>query len=153
MSFIAAPDRARSMQLAPPATAARNSVSDLLRAWRAKRRLSQLEVGLTAGVSSRHLSFIETGRANASAELLVALADVLDMPLRAQCAAAGGGLRAALHRDRSRRAEHGCDAPGHHARARRSRPVPWCGAGRHWNIVIANATAQRLVEAVLRAAV
>jgi transcriptional regulator with XRE-family HTH domain len=49
------------------ATVARSPVGELLRAWRAKRRLSQLEVGLTAGVSSRHLSFIETGRAKASA--------------------------------------------------------------------------------------
>jgi transcriptional regulator with XRE-family HTH domain len=67
---------------APLASHRTTSVGDLLRAWRAKRRLSQLEVGLTAGVSSRHLSFIETGRAKASAELLVAIADVLDMPLR-----------------------------------------------------------------------
>jgi transcriptional regulator with XRE-family HTH domain len=58
------------------------SVGAMLRAWRARRRLSQLEVGLTAGVSARHLSFVETGRSKPSAELLVALADVLDMPLR-----------------------------------------------------------------------
>ena len=64
---------------APPAAA---SLGDLLRAWRAKRRLSQLELGLRAGVSPRHISFIETGRSRASAELLVALSDVLDLPLR-----------------------------------------------------------------------
>ena len=137
------------MQLIPPAVAARTSVGDLLRAWRAKRRLSQLEVGLTAGVSSRHLSFIETGRANASAELLVALADVLDMPLRERNAlllAAGFAPRysetdlaapsmAAMHQAITRV----LDAHD---------PYPGVALDRHWTIVIANAAAQRLVGAL-----
>ncbi len=54
----------------------------LLRDWRRRRRLSQLDLALEAGVSSRHLSFIETGRARPSAEMVVQLAERLDVPLR-----------------------------------------------------------------------
>jgi transcriptional regulator with XRE-family HTH domain len=124
-------------------------VGALLRAWRAKRRLSQLEVGLTAGVSARHLSFIETGRARASAELLVALADVLDMPLRERNAlllAAGFAPRYS---------ETQLDAPDMAAMQQAIArvldahdPYPGVALDRHWNIVIANAGAQRMTALV-----
>jgi transcriptional regulator with XRE-family HTH domain len=55
---------------------------DLLRHWRQQRRRSQLDLALDAGVSARHLSFVETGRARASSGLLLALAEQLDVPLR-----------------------------------------------------------------------
>jgi transcriptional regulator with XRE-family HTH domain len=132
--------------LASPVVAARSSVGDLLRAWRAKRRLSQLEIGLTAGVSARHLSFIETGRARASAELLVALADVLDMPLRERNAlllAAGFAPRYP---------EHALEAPGLSAmRNAITRvldahdPYPGVALDGQWNVVVANRAAQRLL--------
>jgi transcriptional regulator with XRE-family HTH domain len=54
----------------------------LLREWRARRRRSQLDLALDAGVSARHLSFVETGRAAPSRELLLALAEALEVPLR-----------------------------------------------------------------------
>ncbi|MDN5920298.1 MAG: helix-turn-helix transcriptional regulator [Pseudonocardia sp.] len=54
----------------------------MLRFWRARRRVSQLDLALAAGVSSRHLSFVETGRSGASRELLGALAEELEIPLR-----------------------------------------------------------------------
>jgi transcriptional regulator with XRE-family HTH domain len=57
-------------------------VGSVLREWRAARRLSQLDLALEAGVSSRHLSCVETGKAQPSRELLGRLADALDMPLR-----------------------------------------------------------------------
>ena len=53
-----------------------------LKRWRGHRRLSQLDLALDAGVSARHLSFVETGRARPSRELLLALAERLHMPLR-----------------------------------------------------------------------
>jgi transcriptional regulator with XRE-family HTH domain len=53
-----------------------------LRRWREQRRLSQLEFALQAEVSTRHLSFVETGRASPSREMLLHLADQLDVPLR-----------------------------------------------------------------------
>src|SRR5215831_20310482 len=54
----------------------------LLRRWRARRRLSQLDLAVDAGVSTRHLSFIETGRAKPSREMVLQLARALDVPLR-----------------------------------------------------------------------
>jgi transcriptional regulator with XRE-family HTH domain len=54
----------------------------LLRQWRERRRLSQLELSLTAAVSTRHLSFVETGRSAPSRELVLQLAEHLDIPLR-----------------------------------------------------------------------
>ena len=58
------------------------SIGDLLRMWRKRRRLSQLELSLDAGVSQRHLSFIESGRSRPSRETILRLAEPLKMPLR-----------------------------------------------------------------------
>src|SRR5688500_12105299 len=57
-------------------------VGPLLRDWRQRRRLSQLDLALEAEVSARHLSFVETGRAKPSRELVLHLAEQLDVPLR-----------------------------------------------------------------------
>jgi transcriptional regulator with XRE-family HTH domain len=54
----------------------------LLRRWRDQRRLSQMELALEAEVSTRHLSFVETGRSKPSREMVVRLAEHLDVPLR-----------------------------------------------------------------------
>jgi transcriptional regulator with XRE-family HTH domain len=61
----------------PPA-----GVGDLLRGWRQRRRLSQLDLSVEAEVSARHLSFVETGRSKPSRELVLHLAEHLDVPLR-----------------------------------------------------------------------
>jgi transcriptional regulator with XRE-family HTH domain len=58
------------------------SVGPLLRDWRKRRRLSQLDLALDAGVSARHLSFVETGRSRPSADMVLQLADRLEVPLR-----------------------------------------------------------------------
>jgi transcriptional regulator with XRE-family HTH domain len=58
------------------------SVGPLLRDWRRRRHLSQLDLALDAGVSARHLSFVETGRARPSAEMVLHLAERLGVPLR-----------------------------------------------------------------------
>ena len=60
----------------------RSGVGSLLREWRHRRRLSQLDLALEAGISTRHLSFVETGRARPSPEMVVHLAEQLDVPLR-----------------------------------------------------------------------
>jgi transcriptional regulator with XRE-family HTH domain len=57
-------------------------VGPLLRDWRTRRRLSQLDLALEAGVSARHLSFVETGRSRPSAHMVLQLADRLEVPLR-----------------------------------------------------------------------
>ena len=57
-------------------------VGELLRQWRQRRRLSQLDLALEAEISSRHLSFLETGRSQPSRDMLLHLAERLDVPLR-----------------------------------------------------------------------
>jgi transcriptional regulator with XRE-family HTH domain len=65
------------------ATVTRNPrVGDLLRSWRRRRNVSQLELSSGAAVSSRHLSFIETGRSKPSREMIVYLSEQLEIPLR-----------------------------------------------------------------------
>ncbi len=54
----------------------------LLRTWRQKRRLSQLDLALTSGVSQRHVSFLESGRANPSRNMILQLSETLEVPLR-----------------------------------------------------------------------
>jgi transcriptional regulator with XRE-family HTH domain len=63
-------------------TVTATSFGSLLRDWRQRRRLTQLDLGLQADVSARHLSFLETGRARPSREMVLLLADELDVPLR-----------------------------------------------------------------------
>src|SRR3954453_7321306 len=65
-----------------PAAPSRTSVGSLLREWRTRRRRSQLDLAVEVGMSTRHLSFVETGRARPSPELLMTLAEHLDVPLR-----------------------------------------------------------------------
>src|SRR5262249_25149591 len=60
----------------------RRTLGELLREWRAARGVSQLELALRAGFSSRHVSFIETGRTQASRQAVLILAEALDVPLR-----------------------------------------------------------------------
>jgi transcriptional regulator with XRE-family HTH domain len=62
--------------------AAQIPVGEMLRSWRRRRSLSQLELSLNAGVSSRHLSFLETGRARPSREMVLHLAEQLEVPPR-----------------------------------------------------------------------
>jgi transcriptional regulator with XRE-family HTH domain len=69
-----------------PTSAARSTMHHafpgLLRQWRQKRRLSQLDLALSSGVSQRHVSFLESGRANPSRNMILHLSEMLDVPLR-----------------------------------------------------------------------
>jgi transcriptional regulator with XRE-family HTH domain len=72
---------------AVPATTANgggsaSSVGRMLRQWRTERRISQLDLALQAEVSTRHLSFIETGRAKPSRQMVLLLSSALEVPLR-----------------------------------------------------------------------
>ena len=68
----------------PPSSVAApaHPLGDLLREWRGARRMSQMDLALEAGVSTRHLSCVETGKARPSRELIALLAGALDMPMR-----------------------------------------------------------------------
>lgn len=74
----------RRMNTASPASTDQPAFGKLLREARAARRLSQLDLAVQAEVSQRHLSFIESGRAQPSRELILQLAQTLDLPLREQ---------------------------------------------------------------------
>ncbi len=64
------------------AVADRAPLGELLRDWRVRRRMSQLDLALEAGVSARHLSFLETGRSRPSREMVLRLCEELEVPLR-----------------------------------------------------------------------
>lgn len=118
----------------------------MLRQWRQWRRRSQMDVALDAAVSTRHLSFVETGRSRPSPELVLAVAESLDVPLRERntlLLAAGyaprygqtplddpamGRVRASIQRM--------LDA--HH-------PYPGVVIDRLWNIVVSNDAAKAMV--------
>lgn len=68
----------------PPVPTAKRPFGELLREWRAARRLSQLDLAGEAGVSARHLSFLETGRSHPSPGMVERLALALDIPSRAR---------------------------------------------------------------------
>lgn len=73
----------------------------LLRDWRARRGMSQLRLATEAGVSPRHLSFVETGRSQPSREMVLRLAEALDVPLRERNALLGAAGFAAVFRESS----------------------------------------------------
>ncbi|MFJ3336940.1 helix-turn-helix domain-containing protein [Streptomyces sp. NPDC086766] len=68
--------------VAPSTASAQKGAGPLLRAWRERRRVSQLELALRADSSARHISFIETGRSRPSEEMVLRLAEHLDVPVR-----------------------------------------------------------------------
>ncbi|HEU4429110.1 MAG TPA: helix-turn-helix transcriptional regulator [Myxococcota bacterium] len=78
----------------------------VLRRWRSARGMSQLGLATTAATSTRHLSFLETGRAQPSREMVLRLAHALDVPLRERNALLGAAGFAAVYR------ESALDAPG-----------------------------------------
>jgi transcriptional regulator with XRE-family HTH domain len=65
-----------------PINESRTHVGPMLRHWREDRRLSQLDLALQAGISARHLSFLETGRSRPSRDMVLRLADEIEVPLR-----------------------------------------------------------------------
>lgn len=82
--------------LAPP-----TGVGELLREWRQRRRMSQLDLANVAEVSARHLSFVETGRSKPSRELVLHLAEHLDIPLRERNALLLAAGYAPVYQERS----------------------------------------------------
>ena len=119
----------------------------LLRRWRALRRLSQLDLALDADISTRHLSCVETGRAQPSREMVLRLAEALQVPLRERNALLLAAGYAPLYRHTS------LDAPELLA-ARRAvdflvaqlEPNPVLVLDRHWNILWMNDGAKRILD-------
>lgn len=111
----------------------------LLRQWREQRRLSQMALALDADISSRHLSFLETGRAQPSREMVLRLAEQLQVPLRERNTLLLAAGFAPAYPERS------LDDPvlrvARHAVQRvleAHAPYPALAIDRHWNLLAAN---------------
>ncbi|MFM9921705.1 helix-turn-helix transcriptional regulator [Variovorax sp. H27-G14] len=126
---------------------ARDPFGAHLRHWRTHRRLSQLDLAQEAEVSTRHLSYVETGRAAPSREMVLRLAERLEVPLRERNALLVAAGFAPMYRQRS------LDDPAL-AAARRAvdlvlkghEPFPALAVDRHWNLVAHNALVPMLME-------
>jgi transcriptional regulator with XRE-family HTH domain len=134
-------------------TTAESGFGRLLRQWRAQRGLSQLDLSVEAGVSSRHLSFVETGRAQPSREMVLLLARTLDVPLRDR----NDLLIAAGYAPVYRRTDLEAPAMAHVRRAldfilRQQEPYPALVLDRHWNVLTVNEGTARVQAHFLDAA-
>jgi transcriptional regulator with XRE-family HTH domain len=124
----------------------RPRVGTLLRDWRQRRRMSQLDLALEAGVSARHVSFVETGRSRPSAEMVVQLAEHLDVPLRDRNALllAAGYAPAYAQRDLDE-PEMGPVRDAIDRVLRGHEPFPAIVVDRHWGLIAANRAVPLLV--------
>lgn len=125
------------------------AVGDLLREWRTRRHLSQLELSATAGVSSRHLSYIETGRSTPSRQMILYLAEHLGIPFRERNALllAAGYAPAYSHRaldDDSSDIRYVRDAIDRLLASHR--PYPAFVIDRRWDVVARNESTAVLLE-------
>jgi len=121
----------------------------LLREWRARRNLSQFQLASNSAVSARHLSFIETGRARPSREMVLHLADRLEIPLRERNRLLLAAGFAPVFRERSLDSDEMAsvrEALNRFLAAHE--PYPALVLDRHWNLVLANAAVAPLLEGI-----
>lgn len=124
-------------------------VGEQLRDWRRRRRLTQFDLADLAGMSTRHLSFIETGRSVPSRALLLRLAERLEVPLRERNALLTAAGWAPMYRERPlddpamRQARAAIEAvlAGHE-------PYPALAVDRHWHLLSANRAVMPLLAGV-----
>jgi transcriptional regulator with XRE-family HTH domain len=125
------------------------TIGDHLRDWRQRRRLSQLDLALDAEISTRHLSFLETGRSQPSREMVLRLAERLEIPLRERNQLLVAAGFAPVFPERP------LDDPALKA-ARRAidlvlaghEPYPALAVDRHWHLVAANKAVPPLLAGV-----
>jgi transcriptional regulator with XRE-family HTH domain len=126
-----------------------HTVGELLRQWRRRRGLSQLDLAIAADVSARHVSLVETGKSNPSADMVLRLAEQLHVPLRDR----NGLLLAAGFAPRYRERPLGDDALSAARDAvrrvlRAHEPYPALAFDRRWNIVMTNRALGPFLERV-----
>jgi transcriptional regulator with XRE-family HTH domain len=125
------------------------TIGDQLRSWRQHRRLSQLDLALEANISPRHLSFVETGRAQPSRTMILHLCEQLQVPLRERNLLLLAAGFAPIFPERAlgdpalaaARAAIGLVVDGHE-------PYPALAVDRHWHLVSANQAATRLLQGI-----
>jgi transcriptional regulator with XRE-family HTH domain len=115
------------------------SIGTLLREWRERRRRTQLDLALDAGISARHLSFVETGRSRPGAEVILAIAEQLELPMRERNRLLLAAGHAPAFPDRP------FDDPEMAPTMRvlelilsQHEPYPAFAVDRHWNLIAAN---------------
>jgi transcriptional regulator with XRE-family HTH domain len=138
---------ARGMSVASTRYRPHRPVGDLIREWRQRRQLSQLDLALAAEISARHLSFVETGRSKPTSEMILRLTRHLDVPLRDRnTLLLAGGYAPAYP-------EHRLDGPElaavraalRHVLAGHD-PYPAVVVNRWWELVDGNAAVEVLTE-------
>lgn len=124
-------------------------IGEHLREWRTRRRLSQLDLALEANISARHLSFLETGRARPSREMLLHLAERLEVPLRDRNLLLLAAGFAPAYPQRT------LDDPALVAARgaidlllKRHEPYPALAVDRHWTLVAANSAVGLLLDGI-----
>jgi len=120
-----------------------------LRDWRLRRRMSQMDLAHEAEISTRHLSFVETGRSAPSREMVLRLAERLEVPLRERNALLVAAGYAPMYRERP------LDDPALAAARdavqlilRSHEPYPALAIDRHWNLLAHNAVVPHLLAGV-----
>jgi transcriptional regulator with XRE-family HTH domain len=126
-----------------------NRIGLLLRDWRTRRHLSQMDLALDAGISTRHLSFVETGRSRPSPEMVLTLAERLEVPLRERNHLLLAAVYAPQYSSRSLDDPELApirDALGHVLAGHE--PFPALAVDHHWNLVASNGALGVLVDDV-----
>ncbi|HUR89292.1 MAG TPA: helix-turn-helix transcriptional regulator [Ramlibacter sp.] len=127
--------------------AAPRPFGDHLKHWRQHRRLSQLDLAQEADISTRHLSFVETGRSVPSREMVLRLAERLDVPLRERNSLLVAAGYAPMYRERP--LEDPALASARQAVEtilKSHEPYPALAVDRHWNLVAANRMLPHLMQ-------
>ncbi len=125
------------------------SFGDVLREWRGRRRLSQLDLAVAAEISQRHLSFVESGRAKPSREMVLRLAEHLAIPLRERNILFMAAGYAPLYRQRKfDQSELEAARNAVELILKGHQPNPALAVDRHWNLVTANRAATHLMSGV-----
>jgi transcriptional regulator with XRE-family HTH domain len=125
---------------------ATHPVGDLLREWRQRRRMSQLDLSLEADISTKHLSFLETGRSQPSRDMVLLLAKQLEIPLRERNVLLVAAGYAPVFAERPlqdpalQQARKAVDLvlAGHE-------PYPALAVDRHWTLIAANGAVGRML--------
>lgn len=139
-----------SIAVPSSANAARDSFGTLIRQWRRRRGMSQLELAETGGVSQRHVSFLESGRARPSRQMALHLGELLDMPLRERnrllhaAGFAGAYRESRLDEPQLKAAKHALDLL-----LKQQEPFPAVVVDAGWTLQLANQAAMRMLAFLL----
>jgi transcriptional regulator with XRE-family HTH domain len=122
----------------------------LLKQWRSQRGFSQLDLAVTSQVSQRHISFLESGRAKPSREMVLQLAEVLEIPLRQQKLMLTAAGFAPIHAQTDLSApEMASIRKALDFMLRQQEPYPAIVVDRYWNLLLPNNAATRLLTAFI----